>query len=484
MTDYDLKEILRHLLSLPAESELVEFKEAKTTFDSDKLGEYFSALSNEANLKGAKEAWLVFGVNNAQEVVGTSFRADPVKLQSLTKEIADHCTNRLTFRGVHECTHEGKRVILFEIPPATAGYPTAWKGHHYGRDGESLGPLNTDERHRIEGKFQQQLSFELGIAYPNASASHILELLDWQKYFIMSEFPEPRDAQEIVMRLVGIKAVVRANGQLHITNLGAVLFARDLRRFEHLAYKSIRIILYEGTGRTGDKVEQTGQMGYAVGFNRAADWLNDRLPSHEEIGRALRETVPTYPIKAVRELMANALIHQDFTISGSTLMVEVFINRIEITNPGTPLIDVLQFLNHIPVSRNEAIAATMQLFKFCERQGSGIDRVVEECEKHQLPAPDFIRGDNYTQAILYAPRPLREMDRRDKIRACYQHACLKHANGQQMTNQSFRERMGIAEKNYSIASRIIAETIEEGLIKAYDPENKSKKHAKYIPAFH
>ncbi|MBU6121052.1 ATP-binding protein [Hymenobacter siberiensis] len=237
MTAYDLTEILRNLLSLPAESELVEFKEAKTTFDSDKLGEYFSALSNEANLKSAQEAWLVFGVNNAQEVVGTAFRADPIKLQSLTKEIADHCTNRLTFRGIHELTHEGKRVILFEIPPATAGYPTAWKGHHYGRDGESLGPLNTDERHRIEGRFQQQLGFERGIAYANASISHILELLDWQKYFALCEFPEPTDAQEIVVRLASIKAVVRADGQLHITNLGAVLFARDLRLFEHLAYK-------------------------------------------------------------------------------------------------------------------------------------------------------------------------------------------------------------------------------------------------------
>ncbi len=152
MTPYDLTEILRNLLAMPAESELVEFKEASNGFDSDKLGKYFSALSNEANLKGAKEAWLVFGVNNAQQVVGTAFRTDPVKLQNLNKEVADYCTNRLTFRGIHDFVHEGKRVILFEIPPATTGYPTAWKGHHYGRDGESLGPLNTDERHRIEGR--------------------------------------------------------------------------------------------------------------------------------------------------------------------------------------------------------------------------------------------------------------------------------------------------------------------------------------------
>lgn len=483
MTAYDLTEILHKLLAMPAETELVEFKEANNSFDSDKLGQYFSALSNEANLQGADEAWLVFGVNNAQEVVGTAFRTDPVKLQKLTKEVADHCTNRLTFRGIYELTHEGKRVILFEIPPATVGYPTAWKGHHYGRDGESIGPLNTDERHRIEGRTLVQTVFERGIALPNASVSHVLELLDWQKYFALCGYAEPTDAQEIVMRLVSIKAVVRANGQLHITNLGAVLFARDLRQFEHLAYKGIRIILYEGTGRTGAKVDQTGQMGYAVGFDRAANWLNDRLPSHEQIGRALRETVPTYPIKAVRELMANALIHQDFTVSGSTLMVEVFVNRIEITNPGIPLINVLEFLNHIPVSRNEAIADAMQQFKICERRGSGIDSIVEACEKHQLPAPEFIQGDKYTQAILHAPRPLREMDRRDKIRACYQHACLKYANGEQMTNQSFRERMGIAEANYPMASRIIADTLEAGFIKPYDPENKSKKLTKYIPAW-
>ena len=254
MTDYDLTELLRKLLAMPGESELVEFKEAKNSFDSDKLGEYFSALSNEANLKGTKEAWLVFGINNAQEVVGTAYRSDPAKLQSLTKEIADHCTNRHTFRGIYELYYEGKRVILFEIPPATAGYPTAWKGHHYGRDGESLGPLNTDERHRIEGKFQQQLSFERGIAYANASVSHVLGLLDWEKYFSLFKYPAITDgAQEIISRLIKDKAVIRANGSLQITNLGAVLFARDLRQFEHLAYKGMRIILYEGTGRTGEK---------------------------------------------------------------------------------------------------------------------------------------------------------------------------------------------------------------------------------------
>lgn len=481
MTSYDLTELLRKLLAMPGETELVEFKEAKNSFDTDKLGEYFSALSNEANLKGAEEAWLVFGVNNAQQVIGTAFRSDPVKLQGLTKIIADQASNRLTFRGIHEVNYEGKRVILFEIPPATPGQPTAWKGHYYGRSGESNDALNTDERHRIERQGRSKVSFERGIAFPNASVSHILGLLDWEGFFNLFNHPSPSDAQGIIARFIQDKVVARENGNLHITNLGAILFARDLKQFELLEYKGLRIIFYEGTGRTGGKRELTGQKGYALGFEKANDWLNERLPSHEELLTPRREQVPTYPKKAIRELIANALIHQDFTASGAAPMIEVFDNRIEITNPGVPLINVLRFIDHTPLSRNEAIAATMHLLDICERRGSGIDRIVEECEKHQLPAPNFISGDNYTQAILYGPRPLREMDHRDKIRACYQHACLKYANGQTMTNQSFRERMGIAEQNYSIASRIIAEAIEDGKIKAYDPDNKSKKHAKYIP---
>lgn len=477
----NLPEVLRNLLALTNESEVVEFKEARASFDSDKLGQYFSALSNEANLKNVPQSWLVFGVTNDHQVVGTSYREDPAKLQSLYREVADQCGNHLTFRDIHEVMHEGKRVLLFEIPPALPGQPTTWKGHYYGRNGESLGALNADERRRIERQGQPQVPFERQVAFANASISHILSLLDWEGYYQLFNHPKPSSTQDIIARFAMDKLVLRENGLLHITNLGAALFARDLQQFERLAYKRLRIIFYEGTGRTGAKQEYTGHKGYALGFENALNWLNDKLPVHEEIGPVRRVQVAMYPPRAIRELLANALIHQDFDTSGTSLMVEVFANRIEISNPGVPLINVLQFLNHLPVSRNEAIAATMHALDFCERRGSSVDRVVEECEKYFLPAPDFIRGDNFTQAILYAPKPLREMSPRDKVRACYQHACLKLANGETMSNQSFRERMGIAEKNYPMASRIIADTLEAGLIKPYDPDNKSKKHTRYVP---
>lgn len=143
---------LHELLSCDGENEIVEFKEAKRTYDFTKLGKYFSALSNEANLKRVKQAWLVFGVKDNQAVVGTQFRPSPKDLQSLKKEVADKTTNRMTFIDIHEVEHQDGRVLLLEIPAAPQGIPIAWDGHYYGRDGESLGPLNLDEIERIRAQ--------------------------------------------------------------------------------------------------------------------------------------------------------------------------------------------------------------------------------------------------------------------------------------------------------------------------------------------
>ena len=162
-------------------------------------------------------------------------------------------------------------------------------------------------------------------------------------------------------------------------------------------------------------------------------------------------------------------------------MVEIFTDRIEISNPGSPLIDTLRFIDHHPQSRNEKLAALMRRMNICEERGSGIDKVIFNIEVFQLPAPDFIADENFLKVILYGPKTLRQMDKIDKIRACYQHCALKFVSGENMTNLSLRERFNIQEKNYPTASRIITDTIAEGLIKDYGPGKKSKKYARYIP---
>lgn len=175
------------------------------------------------------------------------------------------------------------------------------------------------------------------------------------------------------------------------------------------------------------------------------------------------------------------MIHQDFNIRGTGPIIEIFSDRLEISNPGKPLIDILRFIDHAPISRNEKVAHFMRRFNICEERGSGIDKVINSCEVFQLPAPDFTNSDTFTRVTIYAPKTLRQMSKQDKVRACYQHACLKYVMNEDMTNTTLRKRFNISEKNYPTASKIISSTIIAGLIKDADPNNKSKKNSKYVP---
>ena len=179
--------------------------------------------------------------------------------------------------------------------------------------------------------------------------------------------------------------------------------------------------------------------GYAIGFEDALRYINDQLPQNEEIGEALRKEVRMYPQIAIRELVANALIHQDFNITGSGPTVEMFSDRMEITNPGIPLIDTLRFIDEPPRSRNERLAALMRRMAICEERGSGIDKVIFHIEVFQLPAPDFRVSAESTIAVLYGPRKFAQMNREERIRACYQHACLRYSSFQKFCNTATEE---------------------------------------------
>ncbi len=186
------------------------------------------------------------------------------------------------------------------------------------------------------------------------------------------------------------------------------------------------------------------------------------------------------PELAVRELVANALIHQDLFATGTGPMVEIFQDRIEITNPGAPLVDPQRFIDTPPKSRNEALASLMRRVRICEERGSGIDKVVLDVELYQLPAPLFEAPDGFTRIVLFAHRSLAEMDRADRVRACYLHACLRYVSRQAMTNTSLRDRFGISEKNSATASRLLNEAVEAGDIVIQNPE-EGTRNRRYVP---
>ena len=242
----------------------------------------------------------------------------------------------------------------------------------------------------------------------------------------------------------------------------------------------MRVVLYRGSGRNEPVKEQMDEKGYASGFAGLMGYINGLIPSNEIIGQALRKTVPMFPELAVRELVANALIHQDFFVTGAGPMVEIFENRIEITNPGEPLVDTDRFVDTPPKSRNDALASMMRRFRICEERGSGIDKVVFQVELFQLPAPLFEVPEGFTRAVLFAHKDLKEMDKEERVRAVYLHACLRYVNRMYLTNTSVRERFGIKQENKAIASRLIKDTLEAEMIRLVN-ENIADKLRAYIP---
>jgi ATP-dependent DNA helicase RecG len=482
MTSRNLQILLEHLLSLGKETEWLEFKQNNS--DPNMIGEYISALANSAALHNQSYGYLVWGVDDTtKQLVGTSFQPQKERKgnQSLELWLQLLLNPRPDFRFL-ELDVNGIHVVILEIPAARSS-PVQFQNDEWIRVNENRQKLKgcpEKERHLWEQfKFA---AFETDIALSNLSADAVLGLLEYQDLFRLLNIPFPSDRDGLLNRLEVEGLVVRQAGTFCITNMGAVLFARNLNDFPRLSRKALRIIFYQGRNKIQTIRERGGTpRGYAVDFEDAIQFIKQQLPSNEQLGQVFQLEVGMYPDEAIRELMANALIHQDFQISGAGPTLEVYEDRIEITNPGVPLIDPKRFLDLPPRSRNERIAALMRRMNFCEERGSGIDKVVFKIEFYQLPPPDFrVSGEN-TVAILFAPRELSRMTREEKIRACYQHASLFWVSNERMTNTSVRKRFKIDEQNYAVAWKIIRDTVQQGLIKPTNPNGKSKKDASYIP---
>ncbi len=481
MDEEELKKLIANLIILPFETEWVEFKE--NVFNPDDIGEYISALANSACLHDKNEAFLVFGIEDkTHKIKGTKVNLKNKKVgnEELENWFARHLNPRVDYE-ILNLEFDNLPISMIKIYPSY-NQPVRFKGTAFIRVGSYKKKLsNFPEKERKIWKRTQEYEFETGICQEDVDEDTVLKLIDYPSYFNLLDLNLPPNKQGILDKLREEKLIVKFGSSYHITNMGAILFAANLKTFESVSRKAIRVIFYEGRDRLKTIKEQAGNKGYASGFEGLVEFINDRLPANEELGRVFRKETKMYPEVAIRELLANALIHQDFTIKGAGPMVEIFVDRIEISNPGKPLIETLRFIDHSPISRNEKLASLLRRIGMCEERGSGIDKVISAIEVFQMPAPDFVTSENFFKVILYGPKTLRQMDRYDKTRACYQHCSLKYVSGEPMTNQSLRERFSIIKNNYSIVSRIISDTINEGLIKYFDPAGKSKKYAKYIP---
>jgi ATP-dependent DNA helicase RecG len=481
-TDY-LISLVRELCKLPQETEWVEFK--ANDAEPQQIGEYLSALANSAALAGKAFAYLVWGISDGEHtVVGTKFSPVTAKVgnEELESWLLRSLAPKIHFR-FFDVVVDGFPVVLLEIERAFR-QPVQFQGAEFIRVGTYKKRLKDfPEKERALWRLFDKAPFESGVAVERVTDDEVLRLLDYPAYFDLLKRPLPDNRSGILAALADDKLIAACDaGGWNITNLGAILFAKHLDDFAVLKRKAMRVIQYRGNSRAAGGKEQVGDKGYASGFEGLIGYVNGLLPSNEVIGQALRKDVPMYPELAVRELVANALIHQDFFMTGVGPMVEIFQDRIEISNPGMPLVETDRFVDTPPRSRNEGLASLMRRIGICEERGSGWDKVVDQTEFYQLPAPLPEATDDHTRVVLFAHRPLTKMDKADRIRAVYLHACLRYVNREHMTNTSIRERFGIEPQNIAAASRLIREAVESGVVLPYDSD-AAPKLMRYVPSW-
>lgn len=463
-----LHDLERWLLQ-PRENEHLEFKEARNQYDSGKMLKYCVALANEGG------GHLILGVSDKlpRQVVGSQAFLNREATVAMILE-------KLRMRvDITELAHPDGRVLVFEIPPRPTGQPLHLDGMYLMRAGEELQPMTQDQLRRIfnEGR-PDWLSLPAKI---DAGADEVIALLDTQTWFELLKLPYPTSRDGVLDRLSGEALIAASSTGWTISNLAAILLAKRLDAFApELARKAPRVVIYEGTGKTQTREDKPGIRGYAVGFEGLVDFVHSSAPRNHMVEQVIREEVKMFPKQALRELIANALVHQDFDSSGASVMIEMYSDRVEISNPGLPPIKVERFIDEYR-SRNERLADLMRRMGICEEKGSGIDKVIEAAELFQLPAPDFRVGETRTTAVLFAHQDFADMGKSDRIRACYQHCCLMYVNNQRMSNESLRKRFKLSEKKAATVSLVIGATKEAGMIKQDDTESSSTRYARYLP---
>lgn len=483
----NLELLVNQLRKYESETNWFEFK--CNNYDPEMIGKDISALANSAAYDEKACAYMIWGIDDkSHDIVGT----EPDQYSKLVgnQEIESWLRNLVSknaefeFHRIEMKDKNGinKPIVVLIIHKAIVQTVT-FKKVDYIRVGSYTKKLS--DYPQMQAQLWDKIRnsrFEEQYAMQNLSLEEALQQLDYAAYFDIKGNPIPTDIKGIAYYMEEETIIVKQdNGEYAITNLGAVLLAKKLSSFPRLARKAVRVVQYQGKSRLNMLKEDVSNKGYAIGFKDLLKYIEALLPTQEVIKGAMRETVSPYPIIALREAIANALIHQDFSIMGTGVTIEIFSNRIEITNPGIPLVDIYRIVDNPPKSRNELLASLMRRLKMCEELGTGWDKIIISCELQQLPAPHIDIYEESTKVTLFSKVDYFDLSTQDKLWACYMHACVKYIQGEFLTNSSLRIRFGLEEKSSASISRLIKDACEKGLIKKL--EETAPKHTKYIPVW-
>lgn len=447
------------------------------------LAKRCSALSNAARISGEEQGYLIWGLESETLVIiGTTFNPDRPLEKGETRIgwLIDHLMPAmpLEFRSID---HPEGRLVLLEIPAAREA-PLTFNKIPFVKIG-NLTPKLTDypERYQQVMERLQPYCWEQGIARRHLSAEEVLDLLDHKVYYRLRQWPAPDHTPSIIETLERDRLIVPGHaGSWNITHLGAILLAHRFTDFgESLSRKAIRVVVYEGKNKSTPVLrELEGQKGYALGFEGLISKLMGLSPRRAPDPENPEEPPRLIPETIVREVIANALIHQDMTISGTGPLIEVFKDRIAISNPGLPLVKPDRMVDLPPRSRNAAMAHLMRCLGFCEERGRGLQKALALIEIFEFPPPLFRTDGHATEVTLYRFRPYAEMTAQERTRAAYYHAVMQYLNSHKMKNASLCFRLGIAQRNAAQASLVIQKALDAGLIQVSDPDHP---RAGYLP---
>jgi predicted HTH transcriptional regulator len=308
----------------------------------------------------------------------------------------------------------------------------------------------------------------------------VLEKLDADAVYELSAEARPNSKEQVLRKLTQLGFLREdMEGGYDVSNLGAILIARDVSQFPSIAGKSVRVIKYAGKDKRKSEKEREGKRGYASGFKALISFISRTLPTDEQYIEGVRKLVPVYPMTALREIIANALIHQDFTVTGAGPVIEIYDDRIEVTNPGNSLIQVDRIIDERR-SRNEKLASTMRALGICEERGGGIDKAILEIEEMSLPALQFTPSADSMRVVIFGPRKFSQLSKTEKTWACYCHSVVRWLSHDYMSNTSLRERFRLPDDEYQAVSAVISDARKARRIVPAE-ENQGRRHAKYVP---
>lgn len=391
-TQDELANLLHSLLTLPAETEIVEFKKAENTFSDTDLGEYFSALSNEANLKGTSMGWLVFGVdNNTHNVLGTNYKPTRPSLDEMKKRVADQTTNRITFDEIYEVRYEGKRVLMFQIPAAPQGIPIAFKGHFYGRDGESLVALNLHEIEQIRAQANAREDWSAEIV--SQATIGDLDSLAIEK--ARAEFGKRNpgkidDLKTWDDQTFLNKAKITIKGR--ITRAALILLGKEESEFLLSPYVA-KIRWSLKTLDNANKDYEVFSMPLLLSVDSVYNKIRNIKYRYVRENSLFPEEMLRYDMFNIREPLNNCIAHQDYTKCARIEVVEYEDDHLVFQNHGSFLPQSVESVveNDCPESfyRNRFLVEAMRNLNMIETEGGGIKKMFEKQRIRMFPLPEY-----------------------------------------------------------------------------------------------